>query len=62
MSRVDHRSHSQLGQWLRCGKQYELERLAGVRPRPAWWLLGGTAVHSVIEKWLRQQVIREAGK
>lgn len=51
-----HRSHSQLSRWLGCGKEYELERVAGVQPRPAWWLAGGTAVHTTIERWLRQQI------
>lgn len=45
-----HASHSAINNFLRCGKAYELDKL-GVRESPAWWLLGGSAVHKATE-WL----------
>lgn len=45
-----HASHSAINNYLRCGKAYELDKL-GVRESPAWWLLGGSAVHKATE-WL----------
>lgn len=38
-------SHSQLDQYLRCGKQYQLERLVKYPMPPTWYFIGGTAVH-----------------
>lgn len=46
----EHISHSALNNYLRCGKAYELGKL-GVQEKPAWWLLGGSAVHKATE-WL----------
>lgn len=43
-------SHSALNSYLRCGKAYELGKL-GVPEAPAWWLIGGSAVHKATE-WL----------
>jgi hypothetical protein len=48
------RSHSQLG-IVNCPKRYQLERREGVTPVPAWYAIGGSAVHAVIETWLRDQ-------
>lgn len=45
-----HASHSAINNFLRCGKAYELDKL-GVTEAPAWWLLGGSAVHKATE-WL----------
>lgn len=45
-----HASHSAINNYLRCGKAYELGKL-GVVEAPAWWLLGGSAVHKATE-WL----------
>lgn len=45
-----HVSHSALNNYLRCGKAYELGKL-GVPESPAWWLLGGSAVHQATE-WI----------
>jgi len=45
-----HASHSAISNYLRCGKAYELDKL-GVKEKPAWWLLGGSAVHTATE-WL----------
>lgn len=46
----EHISHSALNNYLRCGKAYELRKL-GVQEKPAWWLIGGSAVHKATE-WL----------
>lgn len=46
----EHASHSAINNYLRCGKAYELGKL-GVKEAPAWWLLGGSAVHKATE-WL----------
>jgi hypothetical protein len=45
-----HASHSAINNYLRCGKAYELAKL-GVAEVPAWWLLGGSAVHKATEWW-----------
>lgn len=45
-----HTSHSAINSYLRCGKAYELGKL-GVEELPAWWLIGGSAVHTATE-WL----------
>jgi len=45
-----HVSHSAINNYLRCGKAYELGKL-GVQESPAWWLLGGSAVHKATE-WI----------
>lgn len=39
-----------MNNYIRCGKAYELGKL-GVREAPAWWLLGGSAVHKATE-WI----------
>lgn len=43
-------SHSALSNYIRCGKAYELGKL-GVQEAPAWYLIGGSAVHKATE-WL----------
>jgi CRISPR/Cas system-associated exonuclease Cas4 (RecB family) len=45
-----HVSHSAMNNYIRCGKAYELGKL-GVTEAPAWWLIGGSAVHKATE-WL----------
>ena len=45
-----HVSYSQLTQFMRCGKQYELQRLAGVPQLPSVWLVAGKAFHAAAEK------------
>jgi hypothetical protein len=50
MSLPDHVSHSQLSSWTeRCQKAFFLQRIARAPETPAWWLLGGSAVHEVTE-------------
>ncbi len=45
-----HRSYSQVESYADCGLKYRLQRRElGVIQRPAWALVGGTALHSTIE-------------
>ena len=53
------RSYSQLSQWLACPRQYQLARVVKVSRLPGWWFPGGTAVHAVIERYLREAVREE---
>jgi hypothetical protein len=55
--RISHLSNSQINELLACSYRWYLRRVAGVDiPEvPAWWLLGGTTVHTVAEKWERQR-------
>ena len=47
----EHVSHSQLNSWAsRCQKEFFLRRIAGAPETPAWWLVGGSAVHEVTEE------------
>jgi hypothetical protein len=49
-----HLSYSALSDWLSCGKLYQLKRMLGLPDRPAWWNVGGHAVHSATEAFDRQ--------
>ena len=42
-------SYSQLSTWLMCGWQYYLTRVDKVSEDPAWWLVGGSALHEATE-------------
>jgi len=44
-----HASHSSINSYLRCGKAFELEKIKNYPTMPAWWLIGGSAVHKVTE-------------
>lgn len=46
-----HTSHSAISDLLYCGKAYELKRVRKYPQAPAWWNLGGNAVHKATE-WL----------
>ncbi|MGK5530891.1 PD-(D/E)XK nuclease family protein [Streptomyces sp. URMC 129] len=48
---VTHLSYSSQSTWLKCGKSYELGRIQGVKGPPAWWNIGGNAVHATLETW-----------
>lgn len=43
-------SKSQVKQYLKCGKQYYLERIARYPAPPSWPLIAGTAVHKATER------------
>lgn len=47
----EHTSHSAISSYQRCGKAFELSRLHKVPEAPAWFLLGGSAVHKATE-WI----------
>lgn len=42
-------SWTQINSWLDCGERFRLERVAKAPVVPAWYLVGGKAVHSVTE-------------
>lgn len=44
-----HLSYSALTDFLKCGKYYQLSRILQLPERPAWWNIGGRAVHSATE-------------
>jgi putative RecB family exonuclease len=46
---IEHLSFSQHGSYWRCPHAYELERIQRVPSIPAWWFLGGAAVHEATE-------------
>ena len=55
----DTRSHSQLSTYLQCPREYQLGRVLRLKRRPGAWFPGGTAVHKVIELYLRDSLKRE---
>lgn len=46
----DHVSYSSLSTYLDCGWMYILTRAVKVPEKPAWWFIGGNAVHEATEK------------
>lgn len=46
-------SYSSFTSWLSCAKQYQLERILGVTAQPAWYFVGGSAVHAATEHYDR---------
>lgn len=42
-------SFSSMESWLNCGEKYRLEKVVKVAQTPAWYLLGGSAVHEATE-------------
>lgn len=49
-----HVSYSALNDWLGCGKYYQLKRVLSLPEKPAWWNVGGRAVHAATEAYDRQ--------
>lgn len=49
------RSYSSFTSWLSCGKSWQLARVVKVPETPAWYLVGGSAVHSATEAEDRQR-------
>lgn len=47
---IPHVSYSSLNDWLKCGKYYELKKILNLPEAPAWWNVGGTAVHAASEE------------
>lgn len=52
------RSWSQYTNYRGCPKAWQLSKLRRAPRRPGVWLPAGTAVHTVIEKFLRLEVER----
>jgi hypothetical protein len=50
-----HVSYSSFTEWLGCGKRYQLKRILGLSEKPAWWNIGGHAVHAATEASDRAQ-------
>jgi hypothetical protein len=48
---VEHTSYSSLSTSLECPKKYQLTRIQKAPQTPAWWFLGGSAVHRATELW-----------
>lgn len=46
-----HFSYSSLSSYMQCGQRWFLEKVARVPEVPSWWLCGGSAVHTVTERW-----------
>lgn len=46
-----HASYSSFTSYLKCGHAYFLERIVRVPQDPAWWFLGGGAVHTASERY-----------
>lgn len=57
-----HFSYSSLTTYMECGQKYFLQKIAHVPEVPSWWLLGGSAVHTLTEIYdLEQEKFRERG-
>lgn len=50
-----HVSYSAMNDWLKCGKFYQLKRLLQLPEKPAWWNVGGHAVHTATEMYDRRR-------
>lgn len=48
---MSHLSYSQVETLLSCGEKYRLTRIVGITEDPAWWFLGGSAVHTATEQY-----------
>jgi putative RecB family exonuclease len=53
-SKPSYISHSALSQYLRCSWQYKLERIEKIPTPPAWYFIGGKAVH-LATQWLDEK-------
>jgi putative RecB family exonuclease len=53
---MSHRSYSQVSTYLNCPKQYELGRVLKLTEPPAWYLIAGSAIHSVMEQIGKQEI------
>lgn len=54
-----HISYSALTTWIDCGWKYYLTRMAKVDETPAWYLVGGNAVHEATEQYDRDRFAEE---
>lgn len=44
-------SYSQMETLLSCGEKYRLTKIVQVPEQPAWYLIGGSAVHTATETY-----------
>lgn len=57
-----HFSYSALSSYTQCGHRYYLEKIAKVPGIPAWWFVGGSAVHKMTEIYdLDEKIFMESG-
>lgn len=47
----EHGSFSQLTKFMECEVKHRIERSKLIPEPPAWWNIGGTAMHAAIEQW-----------
>lgn len=52
----EHVSYSAFTTFLDCGHLYFLTRVAQLEELPAWWFIGGSAVHEATEEYDRATV------
>jgi len=57
-----HISYSALTTYLDCGWKYYLTRIVKVAERPAWYFVGGSAVHTATEVYDRELYAKEANE
>lgn len=48
---MSHLSYSQVDTLLSCGEKYRITRVLNLQEDPAWWFMGGTAVHTASENF-----------
>lgn len=46
---MSHISYSQFNEYTSCSEKYRLTRVMGITEDPAFWFIGGTAVHEATE-------------
>lgn len=51
ISKVQHASYSSIDSWMQCGEKYRLTKIEGIKEEPAWWSVGGSAVHLATERY-----------
>lgn len=52
-----HVSYSSFTQWQECGKRYQLQKVLNFPEKPAWWNIGGHAVHAATEVLDKEQFV-----
>lgn len=54
---LDHVSHSQIGMWLRCPKQWEYRYVQGLKVPPSGALIEGRCYHETLERNFKQKIV-----
>ena len=47
---LTHLSYSSLSNYIRCGHAYQLTKRYNVQEKPAWWSIGGSAIHNATQE------------